>query len=36
MRELLQELSGEKRRMEAKVSQLTTVLQDLQKDFTKT
>ena len=34
MRALLQESAREKRSMEAKVTQLTTVLQDLHKDFT--
>lgn len=34
MRELLLELAREKRRMETKVTQLTSVLQDLQEDFT--
>lgn len=33
MRDLLQEVAKEKKNMEAKFTQLTTVVQDLQKDF---
>ena len=34
MRELLQEVAMERKNMESKFSKLTTVVQDLQKDFT--
>ena len=33
MRELLQEVAKERRSMEAKFAQLSTVVQDFQKDF---